>query len=242
MLWLHPPQGALALAPASLLACALALLTLQPWLLRRLLKLLARDIRAARAGVDIGQHRKVWPWLAALIVMGSPGGILVLYRSGLIDAPMAILLGGLALACAMIAIVDWRCLWIPDALSWPLAACGVAAGFMLGIEAWVSLAGFAGGFLSFALLRRAFLALRGYEGLGGGDVKLAAAMGAWLGPFDLPLAIGAAALLALLVALPPLILAQKTTEYAGYARLRIPFGAFLALALLLVVAARLAGA
>ena len=55
----------------------------------------------------------------------------------------------------------------------------------------------------FALLygfRAGYRALRGTEGLGLGDVKLAAVAGVWLGWADLPMAVNIAALSALAVA------------------------------------------
>ncbi|MGH7111780.1 MAG: prepilin peptidase, partial [Stellaceae bacterium] len=70
---------------------------------------------------------------------------------------------------------------------------------------------------------------RGGDGLGGGDAKLFAAAGAWVGALALPSVILVAALSALLAAALLRLAGVRLT-----ARSAIPFGPFLALALWLV--------
>jgi leader peptidase (prepilin peptidase)/N-methyltransferase len=81
------------------------------------------------------------------------------------------------------------------------------------------------GYLSLMTIAALYRALRGREGLGGGDAKLLAASGAWLGAAGLPQVILLAALAALAAA--------GSLRLAGI-RLGIhsalPFGPFLALA------------
>jgi leader peptidase (prepilin peptidase) / N-methyltransferase len=68
-----------------------------------------------------------------------------------------------------------------------------------------------------------FERVRGVSGLGGGDVKLIAAMGAWLGPLPVAQAIAVAALTA--------AIAETTLQVMRHGRVepgqRIAFGAYL---------------
>jgi prepilin peptidase CpaA len=78
---------------------------------------------------------------------------------------------------AAATVTDWRTRRIPNALTLGAAAVGLAfalatGGFGAGVS---SLAGFGVGLLI-------FLPLFALRALGGGDVKLLAAFGAWLGP------------------------------------------------------------
>ncbi|MFG1481228.1 A24 family peptidase, partial [Xanthobacter sp. V4C-4] len=113
--------------------------------------------------------------------------------------------GGLLAAAAVpvlaaIAVIDARRFLIPDGLN--------AAALGLGLAHGVAVAGLDGGLaaglrgavlgLVFLGLRRGYRALRGREGLGLGDVKLAGVAGAWLGVSAIPVAIELAALAALL--------------------------------------------
>jgi leader peptidase (prepilin peptidase)/N-methyltransferase len=76
----------------------------------------------------------------------------------------------------------------------------------------------------FFTVRAAYRVLRGREGLGLGDVKLAAAAGAWLSLLMLPMAIEIAAL----AALTAYVLRQGNRRRALRATGRIPYGTFLA--------------
>jgi leader peptidase (prepilin peptidase)/N-methyltransferase len=83
---------------------------------------------------------------------------------------------------------------------------------------------------AFWLVRAAYGTLRGREGLGLGDVKLAAAAGAWTGWQDLPNVVLLAAVAALGLAL--VRAAHRRKGLAGTER--IAFGAFLAPAIWVV--------
>jgi leader peptidase (prepilin peptidase)/N-methyltransferase len=77
-------------------------------------------------------------------------------------------------------------------------------------------------------LRAAYQWLRGREGLGLGDVKLGAAIGAWL-PLDLtPICFAVAAISALL------FLVVRGGNTMAHGETRLPFGAFLCPALWLL--------
>lgn len=80
---------------------------------------------------------------------------------------------------------------------------------------------------------RTFLLVRGHDGLGFGDVKLAGASAIWLGPSDACLALQLAVVAALGTALLDRRIAAPNSDGA------LPFGAFLAPAAWLVYLARL---
>jgi leader peptidase (prepilin peptidase)/N-methyltransferase len=98
----------------------------------------------------------------------------------------------------------------------------LALGLLLGPDDWpirLAGAGLGGGLLW--LLAWGYRRLRGTDGLGLGDVKLVAALGAWLGPWMLgPLLTIAAAL--------GLLIAAATARRQPATDKRIPFGACLA--------------
>ena len=80
-----------------------------------------------------------------------------------------------------LATIDWETGYLPDRLTWPLLALGLGASALeltpataLGSLVAATLGG---GMLW--LLQSGYARLRGREGLGGGDVKLVAAAGAW---------------------------------------------------------------
>lgn len=98
-----------------------------------------------------------------------------------------------------LAVLDAEHFWLPDALTLPLGAAGLATG-MAGLPppAIDRAIGAALGFLMLEAVRRSFRRLRGREGLGAGDPKLFAALGAWLGWQALPALLSGAAGLGLL--------------------------------------------
>ncbi|MGZ9114258.1 MAG: prepilin peptidase, partial [Brevundimonas sp.] len=87
----------------------------------------------------------------------------------------------------LIAIVDAEHQWLPDRLTLPLLATGLAAAVSLPVPTLRdSLVGAAAGFASLWVLSWGYRRLRGREGLGGGDPYLLAAIGAWVGWIGLP--------------------------------------------------------
>lgn len=94
---------------------------------------------------------------------------------------------GLGWTLLALALVDLRWRLLPNRLTLPLAAAGLA------LAAWREagvplreLAGLAIGFASFAVIGALYRSWRGRDGLGLGDAKLLAAAGAWLGWAHLP--------------------------------------------------------
>jgi leader peptidase (prepilin peptidase)/N-methyltransferase len=111
---------------------------------------------------------------------------------------------GLALVMLAIAVVDRQRFIIPNSLNAAGLALGVVHSVVLGQEdVGAALAGavlraavFA---LAFFSLRLIYARLRGRQGIGLGDVKLAAVAGSWLGWSIMPIAVEIAALSALSV-------------------------------------------
>jgi len=131
--------------------------------------------------------------LAAMLVAASallaPGHAAPSY-------PILILIGWWLLA---LAVIDWQHFLLPDVLTFPLIGAGLA------FAAWQDmgtfpdyLIGAVAGYLSLFLIAKGYNAVRGIDGLGLGDAKLFAAIGAWLGWTNLPLTLLIASTLALI--------------------------------------------
>src|SRR5262245_36444095 len=142
-------------------------------------------------------------------------------------ALVSCLLGWTMLA---IAAIDTQRFITPDVLSLPAIALGLlASGSLLdpSHDQLVSLDHVLGALLGgagFWLVREAYYRLRGREGLGLGDVKLASAAGAWTGWQDLPNVVLLAAAMALSLAIALAIVRRESLSGAE----RIAFGTFLA--------------
>jgi leader peptidase (prepilin peptidase)/N-methyltransferase len=142
---------------------------------------------------------------------------------------------GAALAIDVVAIaaIDARYFIIPDELTLAALVLGIVkAGLDVWPDDWsvvlqtIGLAVLRGAVLAgcFFLLRAVYARVRGREGIGLGDVKLAGAAGVWLAWTTIPVAIEIAALVALAV--------YVVRQFAGgkmmSATARMPFGLFLA--------------
>lgn len=122
---------------------------------------------------------------AAAIALACLAGSLAL--SWLLLPPKLIVVSTI-LAGPMLAIAwfDWREYRIPDILSLPSIPAGLLASGALVDSAmpWVdpghAIGSLAGG-AAFFLVRELYYRFRGHDGLGLGDIKLAAAAGAWTG-------------------------------------------------------------
>jgi leader peptidase (prepilin peptidase) / N-methyltransferase len=133
---------------------------------------------------------------------------------------------GLAWTLMVLAAIDLEHQLLPDALTLPLIVAGlVVALFEVPRTIVDSLAGAVVGFLLFSVVAVAYRRLRGREGLGGGDAKLLAALGAWDGMSGLPSIVLIASLVALAGAL-----AARSFRLTGALQDRVPFGPALALA------------
>ncbi len=98
--------------------------------------------------------------------------------------PAALLWCGFGAALLALALIDWDTTVLPDALTLPLLWAGIVAaafGWLPGLSLAGSIAGAAAGYLSLWSVYWLFKLTTGKEGMGFGDFKLLAALGAWLG-------------------------------------------------------------
>ena len=158
----------------------------------------------------------LWIELAAVAIAALAAGL----TGDVVEAGLGT---GLGLALLVLGLIDWRALWLPDVLTLPLLAAG------LGVTAWRlpdqlldHLLAAAIGWATLLALAAIYRRWRGREGLGGGDAKLLAAAGAWLGIAALPYVV----LLAALGALAWAVITGRTDPTT-----ELPFGSFLAAAI-----------
>jgi len=133
-------------------------------------------------------------------------------------------------ALLVITFIDLSHQIIPDAISIPGIPFGIGASFFIPTVSWLeSLLGIlVGGGLLF-LIAVGYKWITGRDGMGGGDIKLLAMMGAWLGWKAIPFIILASSLIGLLVGGGSGLLLKKGL------RAKIPFGPFLAIASLIYI-------
>lgn len=166
---------------------------------------------------------------AAIALIGAAGALA--FGASLWAAPGFEGLAGAALAgvALAIAIIDWRFLIVPNELTALALALGLVDlsyrnwSFMPepALEALIRCAAMAGVFLAFRL---GYRRLRGREGMGLGDVKLAGVAGAWLDWTGLPIAVEIAALSALGFVVARQVVGRQPLDPLT----KLPFGAFLA--------------
>ncbi|WP_332367277.1 prepilin peptidase [Caulobacter sp. NIBR2454] len=124
----------------------------------------------------------------------------------------------------LLAVLDAEHFWLPGKLTWPLLALGLAVSAAEGSGRLMEgLIGAAIGFALFAGLSLAYRRLRGRDGLGGGDWRLLAAGGAWVGWLGLPSILLWAAVSGLIA-----VLAKAAVTRSLRGDERVPFGVFLA--------------
>lgn len=153
-------------------------------------------------------------------LLGTGAAVLAVLAGG---GPLEVGLSALWLwLLVALSLSDLSWLRLPDPLTLGLFVTALArAPHGLG----TALLGAALGAGSFLALRWGYRRLRGREGLGLGDVKLMAGLGAYAGPLDLPLLVLIGAVLALAGALVSGLVSGGLS-----ARRALPFGAALALA------------
>ncbi|MDI4655642.1 A24 family peptidase [Xanthobacter autotrophicus] len=160
--------------------------------------------------------------LAAVVVAAMAASLAVEPSIG------GLLAAALVPVLAAIAVIDARHFIIPDSLNALGALLGLAHAAATAPEPAEGLVaailGGAGLALVFLAIRVGYGALRGRDGLGLGDVKLAAVAGVWLSVTAMPVVVEIAALAGLL--------AYGITRLAGRraprVRDRLPFGLFFA--------------
>ncbi len=127
----------------------------------------------------------------------------------------------------IVSVIDLRYQIIPDVISLPGIVLGLLSSFLLPNLSWEnSLLGILAGGGTLYLIAWGYQLIARREGMGGGDIKLLAMIGAFLGWQALPLVIFLSAALGSLIGLPMIVI-QKKGRYMA-----IPYGPFLAFAAL----------
>jgi leader peptidase (prepilin peptidase)/N-methyltransferase len=173
--------------------------------------------RCSACGTRIGLRYPLVE-LATALMFGA-----IAWRTG--PQPVALLWSGVAAALLALALIDWDTTVLPDALTLPLLWAGLAAaalGWLPALTLVQSLWGAVAGYLSLWSVYWIFKLVTGKEGMGFGDFKLLAALGAWLGwQAILPIVLMASIIGAAVG------LAMKATGSLREGRF-VPFGPFLA--------------
>ncbi|ABD88557.1 peptidase A24A, prepilin type IV [Rhodopseudomonas palustris BisB18] len=136
---------------------------------------------------------------------------------------------GLALIMLAIAVVDRRRFIIPDVLTATALALGIVNAIVAGRDdagaalVDATLRAMVLG-LMFLSLRMIYARLRGRQGIGLGDVKLAAVAGLWLGWSTMPIAVEIAAVSALMVYAARRYILRHAVRRSS----RLPFGLYFA--------------
>ena len=141
-----------------------------------LLSWLALKGRCSACGVRIG-------WRYPLVELGTASlfAVLALHTGA---QPLALLWCAMAAVLLALALIDWDTTVLPDTLTLPLLWAGLVAaalGWLPGLPLAASLSGAVVGYLSLWSVYWLFKLATGKEGMGFGDFKLLAALGAWLG-------------------------------------------------------------
>ena len=133
---------------------------------------------------------------------------------------------GFASVVLTLAIIDAQTTWLPDALTQPLVWGGLIAAAMgwSDIALADALAGAVVGYLSLWSVYWLFLMISGKQGMGYGDFKMLAALGAWFGWRSILALVLIASISSLLTAAIMQLRGRLPTSR------QIPFGPFLAIA------------
>jgi len=138
--------------------------------------------------------------------------------------PEVLLWCGLVATLLALALIDFDTQFLPDDLTLPLMWAGIVSAALgwLPIKLGASVGGAVTGYLSLWFVFHAYRLIRGKEGMGAGDFKLLAALGAWLGWQLIPSIILLASAVGAVVGIALIVLRQHDREVP------IPFGPYLA--------------
>ena len=206
------PQGRSAAAGRS--ACDGCGRTLRAWELVPLLSWLMLRGRCRRCAARIDSRHPAIE-LAALMVAMTMLAVLP------VNAAVAGTLFGWTLL--LLAVLDLDRYWLPDRLTLPLLAAGLATALAgIGPDLAARMIGAVLGWGVLAAIGGGYRRLRGRRGIGGGDPKLFAAIGAWVGWAMLPTVLLIASGGGLLLVAALAVCGRRIT-----ATTRIPFGPLL---------------
>lgn len=171
--------------------------------------------RCSDCKASIGMRYPIVELVSALL------SVLVIYKFGVSAAGLSALI----LVWTLIALtgIDFDTQLLPDRLTFPLAGLGLA----VNSQGWFvsptqSIWGLLLGFLSLWIVVKIFYLITKKHGMGQGDFKLLAVLGAWLGPMMLPLIILLSSLLGSIVGI---VLMKQQGESKPFA-----FGPYIAIA------------
>lgn len=139
--------------------------------------------------------------------------------------PTLQMLFGLLLTWALITLtfIDFDTQLLPDRYTLPLAALGLALNsYALYTSASSAIWGYVIGFLCLWIVYYLFKVITGKEGMGYGDFKLLAALGAWMGPLMLPLIVLLSSLVGAIIGIVLLKIRKENQPFA--------FGPYIAIA------------
>ncbi|MDH1523009.1 prepilin peptidase [Achromobacter mucicolens] len=139
--------------------------------------------------------------------------------------PIALAAMGLSATLVALAWIDFETTLLPDVLTQPLVWAGLLVNlFDAFASVQMAVVGAAAGYLFLWVIFHVFRLLTGREGMGQGDFKLLAALGAWFGIEALPMLLLSASLVGVLIG--------GALTLTGRARRGqpLPFGPYLALA------------
>jgi leader peptidase (prepilin peptidase)/N-methyltransferase len=172
--------------------------------------------RCRRCGAEIDRRHLGIELVAAMI------GLVALIAHPL---PLAVISALLGLWLLTLAALDVEHHWLPDRLTLPLIPLGLVAAWAgYGPPLLDRAVGAVLGWAVLFLIAWAYRRLRGREGMGGGDPKLMAALGAWLGGLQLPYVLVGAGLLGLAASLLMRLRGEAVTATS-----RLPLGALMAI-------------
>lgn len=135
--------------------------------------------------------------------------------------------GAILLVCALITLtfIDFDTQLLPDSITLPLLWLGLVFNlFGTFTDLQSAVIGAIGGYLSLWSVYWGFKLATGKEGMGYGDFKLLAALGAWLGWQILPLTILLSSLVGAVIGIALIVLAKRGRQVP------MPFGPYLACA------------
>lgn len=187
---------------------------------------LANAVRAAWCtpmfsiiSVDAARRTNAVSRVIALLASLMLGGLYLRYGM----SPTFACFGGAGLILLLLSCIDARVSLLPDALTQPLLWLGLICAWAgPGIDLESSLGGVVAGYGLLALPRWLWWRWRQQECIGAGDVKLLAALGAWVGAW----AVVHVLMLACIAGAAFTVLHQRRWRPSG----SYPFGPFMALA------------
>ena len=158
------------------------------------------------------------------IIELSTGVLFALVGWRLGTHPAALLFCGFVATLLALTFIDFDTQLLPDILTLPLMWAGIiaAACGWIPVTLQASVAGAVIGYLSLWLVSQVFRIVRGKEGMGAGDFKLLAALGAWMGWQMIPLVVLLSSAVGALVGIALIVFRSHGRDVP------IPFGPYLA--------------